>query len=153
MVLIKNAKGVLPFQKTVKRILVAGELGNRANTGDAGSSKIDAPYVVTPLEGLRNYFGANAEIVFCDESELDKAADEAARADCVIIAVGNDKYDEGEYIGPDTNAEFSFGEAVIKGTRTWANLCRRVLADRCPAMTVPKVGIERAFLSNLPRSN
>jgi beta-glucosidase len=118
MVLIKNAKGVLPFQKSVKRILIAGELGNRANTGDAGSSKIDAPYVVTPLEGLCNYFGAGAEIVLCDESELDSAADEAARADCVIIAVGNDKYDEGEYIGPDTNDandDFSFMEAVVKG--------------------------------------
>jgi beta-glucosidase len=118
MVLIKNAKGVLPFQKSVKRILIAGELGNRANTGDAGSSKIDAPYVVTPLEGLCNYFGAGAEIVLCDESELDNAADEAARADCVIIAVGNDKYDEGEYIGPDTNDandDFSFMEAVVKG--------------------------------------
>jgi beta-glucosidase len=115
MVLIKNAKGVLPFQKTVKRILVAGELGNRANTGDAGSSNIDAPYVVTPLEGLRNYFGADAEIVFCGESELDKAADEAARADCVIIAAGNDKYDEGEFIGFEPNDDFSFQEAVIKG--------------------------------------
>ncbi|MBI5957595.1 MAG: glycoside hydrolase family 3 C-terminal domain-containing protein [Chloroflexi bacterium] len=115
MVLIKNAKGVLPFQKTVKRILVAGELGNRANTGDAGSSKIDAPHVVTPLEGFRNYFRAGAEIVFCDESDLDKAANEAARADCVIIAVGNDMHDEGEYIGPDTNDDFSFMEAVVKG--------------------------------------
>lgn len=115
MVLIKNANGVLPFQKTVKRVLVAGELGNRANTGDAGSSNVSAPYVVTPFEGLQNYFGTDAEIVLCDESELDKAADEAARADCVIIAVGNDKFDEGEYIGPDTNDEFSFGEAVAKG--------------------------------------
>jgi beta-glucosidase len=115
MVLIKNVQGVLPFQKTARRILVAGELGNRANTGDAGSSKIDAPYVVTPLEGLRNYFGADAKIVFCDENELNEAAHEAARADCVIIAVGNDMYDEGEYIGPDTNNEFSFPEAVVKG--------------------------------------
>ena len=39
MVLIKNAGGVLPFSKEVKRILVAGELGDKANTGDAGSSK------------------------------------------------------------------------------------------------------------------
>ena len=123
MVLIKNEKDVLPFQKTVKRILVAGELGDRANTGDAGSSNVSAPYVVTPLEGLRNYFGADAEIVFCSESELDKAAEEAARADCVIIAVGNDKYDEGEYIGPDTNDEFSFGEAVAKG---YANMGKSV---------------------------
>jgi beta-glucosidase len=115
MVLIKNTKRVLPFQKTVRRVLVAGELGNRANTGDAGSSKIDAPYVVTPLEGLRNYFGDGAEILFCDESELDKAADEAARADCVIIVVGNDQHDEGEFISADPNDEFSFMEAVMKG--------------------------------------
>lgn len=115
MVLIKNEQGVLPFQKPVKRILVAGELGNRANTGDVGSSNVNAPYVVTPLEGLRNYFGADVEIVFCDENELDKAVTETAKADCVIIAVGNDKFDEGEYIGPDTNDEFSFREAVAKG--------------------------------------
>lgn len=119
VVLIKNVKGVLPFQKPVKRILVAGELGNRANTGDAGSSNVTAPYVVTLLEGLHNYFGADVEIVFCDESELDKAAFEAARADCVIIAVGNDKYNEGEYTGPDTNDDFSFAEAMAKG---YANL-------------------------------
>jgi len=123
MVLIKNEKNALPFQKTIKRILVAGELADRANTGDAGSSNVTAPYVVTPLEGLRNYFGDDAEIVFCRESELDKAAEEAARADCVIIAVGNDKYDEGEYIGPDTNDEFSFGEAVAKG---YANMGKSV---------------------------
>jgi beta-glucosidase len=124
MVLIKNAKGVLPFQKTVKRILVAGELGNRANTGDAGSSKIDAIYVVTPLEGLRNYFGADAEIVFCDESELDKAANEATRADCVIIAVGNDMHDEGEFISSpaEGESEFSFGDAVGKGYENMGKL-------------------------------
>ena len=154
MVLIKNAKGVLPFQKTVKRILVAGELGNRANTGDAGSSKIDAPYVVTPLEGLRNYFGADAEIVFCDESELDKAADEAARADCVIIAVGNDMHDEGEYIVPGPNDEFSFVEAVVKGYENMGKSVSGFGMDfACPARTVRKVGIERVFPSNLPRSN
>ncbi|MBE2269139.1 MAG: glycoside hydrolase family 3 C-terminal domain-containing protein [Anaerolinea sp.] len=115
MVLIKNANGVLPFQKTVKRILLAGELGNRNNTGDVGSSNTSAPYVVTPLEGLRGYFGSQAEIVCCDESELDKAAAEAARADCVIIVVGNDKYDEGEYIAAEPNADFSFDAAVMKG--------------------------------------
>ncbi len=117
MVLIKNANAVLPFQKPVKRILLAGELGNRNNTGDVGSSNTSSPYVVPPLEGLRNYFGADAEIVYCTESELDTAAAEAAHADCVIIVVGNDKYDEGEYISAEPNADFSFDEAVIKGTQ------------------------------------
>ncbi len=117
MVLLKNANGVLPFSKAVKRVLVAGELGNRANTGDAGSSKIDAPYVVTPLEGLHNYFGTDVEVVFCDGSDLDKAADEAGKADCVIIAVGNDMHDEGEFISSPVEGEndFSFMQAVAVG--------------------------------------
>lgn len=115
MVLIKNANGVLPFSKTVKRILVVGELGNRANTGDSGSSKIDAPYVVTPLDGLRNYFGDGVEVVLCNENQLDLAAGEAAKADCVIIAVGNDQFDEGEYISSEPNDDFSFEAAVIEG--------------------------------------
>ncbi|MCZ7543240.1 MAG: glycoside hydrolase family 3 C-terminal domain-containing protein, partial [Anaerolineae bacterium] len=34
MALIKNEEGVLPFRKPVKRILIAGELADRANTGD-----------------------------------------------------------------------------------------------------------------------
>lgn len=115
MVLIKNTNGVLPFSKSVKRILIAGELGNRANTGDAGSSKIDAPYVVTAIEGIRNYFGDGVEVVLCDEHNLDLAADEAVKADCVIIAVGNDQYDEGEYISSEPSDDFSFEAALIEG--------------------------------------
>lgn len=115
MVLIKNENGVLPFPKTVKRVLVAGELGNRPNTGDAGSSNTAAPYVITPLDGLRNYFGPDVEVLFRDEHELDKAADDAARVDCVIIVAGNDKHDEGEHISPAPIPGFSFSEAVIKG--------------------------------------
>lgn len=117
MVLIKNEGHVLPFSKDVKHILVAGELANKANTGDAGSSRIDAPYVVTLVEGLHNYFGYDVEVVFCDESELEKAADEAARADGVIIMVGNDLHDEGEYVSGDDPHEddFSFQEAIAIG--------------------------------------
>lgn len=115
MVLIKNKNGVLPFPRTVQRVLIAGELGNRPNTGDAGSSNTTAPYVVTPLDGLRNYFGPDVEILFHDEHDVDKAAEVAASADCVIIVVGNDKHDEGEFISPVASADFSFSEAVVKG--------------------------------------
>ena len=117
MVLIKNENAVLPLSKDVKRILVAGEMGDKENTGDAGSSKIDAPYVVTPLEGLRNYFGDSVEIVFCDESDLDKAASEAAKADAVLIVVGNDKHDEGEFVSaPEADERsFSFAGAMAAG--------------------------------------
>jgi len=148
VVLIKNTNGVLPFSKTVKRILVAGELGNRANTGDAGSSKIDAPYVVTPLEGLHNYFGDGVEIVLCDEHHLDLAADEAAKADCVIIAVGNDQYDEGEYISSEPNEDFSFEAAVIEG---YKNMGKSVSGFSGPMPgTEGATGGDRASLSLKP---
>src|SRR5690606_30538160 len=107
--------GVLPFPKAVKRVLVAGDLGNMANTGDAGSSNTSSPYVVTPLEGLRNYFGPEVEVLFFGENNLDEAAKEAAAVDCVIIVAGNDKHDEGEHISPAPIPGFSFAEAVKQG--------------------------------------
>ena len=150
MVLIKNANGILPFPKTVRRVLVAGELGNRANTGDAGSSNTDAPYVVTPLEGLRNYFGANAEVLFCDERELDKAASEAATVDCVIIVVGNDKHDEGEFISSEPNDDFSFMDALVKGYENMGKAPTDLNMDAFAADEGGALGGDRVNLSLKP---
>jgi beta-glucosidase len=105
MVLIKNENSVLPFSKDAKKILVVGKLAQRAVTGDHGSSRIYAPYVVTILEGLRNYFGNEVEIIHCDEREIETAKREAISADCVIIVAGNDYNDEGEYIMPDEDVD------------------------------------------------
>jgi len=66
----------------------------------------------------------------------------------VIIAVGNDKYDEVN-ISPNPEGEFSFMEAVVVVTRTWANLCR-VWADRCPARTMRKEGSKEPFPQTCP---
>jgi len=54
MVLVKNQGQVLPFNKRVQRVLVLGKLAGQENTGDHGSSRVYAPYVITPLEGCRN---------------------------------------------------------------------------------------------------
>lgn len=107
MVLIKNEANTLPFAKAAKKILVVGKLARKKNTGDFGSSRIYAPYVVTPLEGLKNYFGDAAEIIHCTETELDKAKALAPDMDCVIFVAGNDARDEGEYVAPDPSGDVS----------------------------------------------
>jgi len=120
MVLIKNKDNVLPFNKEVKRVLVVGKLAAKANTGDFGSSRIYAPYVVTQLEGFENYFGDKAEIVYCNESEIEKAKQEACKCDCVIIIAGNDARDEGESVVPDEKADVNMG-IVATGLKNQGN--------------------------------
>ena len=53
MVLLRN-EGVLPLDPAgLRRLAVVGRLADLPNTGDHGSSDVRAPYVVTPLAGLR----------------------------------------------------------------------------------------------------
>jgi len=100
MVLIKNQGQVLPFSKSAKRVLVLGKLASQENTGDHGSSRVYAPYVITPLEGLKKYFGQGVEILHRDETQVPEAKKLAGEVDCVIIIAGNDFNDEGEFVSP-----------------------------------------------------
>lgn len=100
MVLIKNDGPVLPFSKNVRRVLVLGKLARQENTGDCGSSRVYAPYVVAPLEGLKRYLGRDTEIIHYDEHQISKAKQAAREADCVVIVAGCDFNDEGEYFSP-----------------------------------------------------
>lgn len=99
MVLLKNNE-VLPFARTVRKVLVAGHLAAAENTGDHGSSRVYAPYVITVVDGIRRYLGEDAQIEYCTEDELDKAAALAPDMDAVIIVAGNDYNDEGECVMP-----------------------------------------------------
>ncbi len=115
MVLMKNEGSVLPFTRPKKKVLVAGSLAAKPNTGDHGSSRVYAPYVVTPLDGIKTYLGDSVEVVHCDETELERAKQLAAEADCVIIVAGNDFNDEGEYI---VMGDIVQGEnPIVTGTR------------------------------------
>jgi beta-glucosidase len=100
MVLIKNRDNVLPFKKAIRKVLVLGKLAAQENTGDHGSSRIYAPYVVTPLEGLKKYFGEGVEVLHRDETQIAEAKQLAGEVDCVVIVAGNDFNDEGEFITP-----------------------------------------------------
>ncbi len=107
MVLLKNAGGALPFRKDVKRVLMLGRLAREVNIGDHGSSAVQPPYIVTPLEGIRGYLGERVEVVHLDEAQIDAAQAAARDADCVIIVAGYDYNDEGEFLTPGNRDEMT----------------------------------------------
>ncbi|MGG3308367.1 glycoside hydrolase family 3 C-terminal domain-containing protein [Paenibacillus lautus] len=113
MVLIKNEGQVLPFnKKEMKKILLVGRLAVKENLGDHGSSRINPIYSVSPLQGIQSYFKDEVEVIHCHENELEKAKALASDVDAVVIVVGNDYNDEGEYVMPDSTNAVDF---ITKG--------------------------------------
>ena len=99
-VLLAN-DGVLPLDATkIARLAVLGRLAALENTGDNGSSRVRAPHVVTVLDGLTAWLGAD-RIVTGDESDLNAAQAAAAEADAVVVVVGYTAEEEGEFIPGD----------------------------------------------------
>ena len=105
--LLQNRNNVLPFRRNeIKTIALIGRLGNNENIGDWGSSRVFPAYVVTPLQGLKN-IAPDKEIIYCDGSDPEKAADAARKADAVVFVVGYDHDDEGEYVAADENSGYT----------------------------------------------
>lgn len=101
IVLLKNENCALPLRRDeIRTIAVIGELADRANLGDRGSSSVYPPYKITPLEGIRNMAGDSIDVVFDKGKNLSDARRVAAGADAVIIVAGLTYKDEGEYIPP-----------------------------------------------------
>nr|WP_304215106.1 glycoside hydrolase family 3 C-terminal domain-containing protein [Fredinandcohnia onubensis] len=98
MTLMKNDNQVLPFLKEdTKRIAVIGDLGDKGNIGDHGSSRVFPPYIVTPLEGIKQLL-PEAEVIYYDGGNFEKAVNLAKSVDAVVFVVGYDHDDEGESI-------------------------------------------------------
>ena len=99
MVLIKN-ENILPFELGENlKIGVIGRLADTENTGDLGSSNSNPPYVVTPFQGIKNYHINNNNKVYFDRADdINKSIELAKDLDQVILVVGYDYSDEGEYI-------------------------------------------------------
>ena len=123
MTLLKNERAVLPLSKSVKKLLLVGDFAVAANLGDNGSSMIKPVYTVSPMQGLVNYFGDSVELLHCGDAELDKARSLAADVDAVLIFAGCDATDEGEFLVPDDNIDYSIMARGYKNTgrplRAW----------------------------------
>jgi beta-glucosidase len=97
-VLLTN-DGVLPLPADkLRRIAVLGRLAAVENAGDNGSSSVRAPYIITPLQGLRAFLADDVEILTATEADLKAVTDAAASAEVCIVVAGTTAEEEGEYI-------------------------------------------------------
>ncbi len=116
-VLLRNRDCTLPLARDA-RILVMGRLAALENTGDGGSSRVSAPWVVTPLAGIAEAIGQTSMALAGDERDPAAAADAARNADAVVLVVGYTAEEEGEYIPGDIPlGEATGGENVTETTR------------------------------------
>ncbi len=102
MVLLKNESGLLPLDRAgIRKLALIGRLVEEDNTGDRGSSRVRAPYVVTPLQGFAGYLGSTVELTHCDGSDLEEVRRLSREADAVVLLAGFRHDDEGEYVNSD----------------------------------------------------
>jgi beta-glucosidase len=89
IVLLKNdpAKQLLPLQK--EKIKTIAVIGLRADEVLLDWYSGTPPYVVTPLQGIKNKLGSNVEVLYAKNNADGKAATIAKKADVVIVIVGN----------------------------------------------------------------
>ncbi|MNQ65556.1 Periplasmic beta-glucosidase precursor [compost metagenome] len=89
IVLLKNdpVKQLLPLQKgKIKTIAVIGLHADEVLLDWYSGTP---PYVVTPLQGIKNKLGSNVEVLYVKNNADGKAATIAKKADVVIVIVGN----------------------------------------------------------------
>ncbi len=96
IVLLKNEDKVLPVTEG-KKIAVVGRYANKRNTGDHGSSNVFSPYAITPYEGIKNRFGEENVSVYNGSSCKD-AMKTSANCDYIVVCVGSDWLQEGEFL-------------------------------------------------------
>ena len=103
IVLLKNEGGALPLDRgKLKRLAVIGELAALPNIGDRGSSRVSPPYVVTPLQGIRDLAGDSVEVTYSNGHDLSFARRVAEESDAVVLVAGFTYKEEGEYLSAVT---------------------------------------------------
>ena len=136
IVLLKNEGGALPLGlDSIRNIAVIGELADKANIGDRGSSRVRPPYVVTPLHGIRDKVGGRVEVVYDSGKDLANARRVAGNAEAVIVVAGLTYKEEGEYLsdlsrvgGDRDDLDLPAGqETLIKAVAEAADRCVVVL--------------------------
>ncbi len=96
IVLLKNDNKALPLLGDVKTLAVGGGHAARVVMGDKGSSAVNPPYAVSPLEGIESKAGGRVKIIKAGSSPS-SAASAAGKADAAVLFVGLDWKDEGEH--------------------------------------------------------
>jgi beta-glucosidase len=102
-VLLKNENRALPLDRgSIEKLAVFGKLAAVANIGDRGSSRVSPPYVITPLQGIRNKAGGSIEVLYENGNDLSFVKRVAAEADAVVVVAGLTYKEEGEHLSAVT---------------------------------------------------
>jgi len=95
-VLLKNAGSILPLSSG-SSIAVIGMAGDsRPKVEGEGSSGVEAPYIVSPLAGIRKRTRAGLAVAYADGSDLAKAANVARTSAVAIVFVNTDESEDSD---------------------------------------------------------
>jgi beta-glucosidase len=97
IVLLKNSGNFLPLKKEEIRSIAV--IGPRADEVQYDYYSGPAPYLVTPLQGIKNKAGAGIEVRYAADNSNDAAVQAAKASDVAIVVVGNHPW-----CGVDRNA-------------------------------------------------
>jgi beta-glucosidase len=89
MVLLRNRRGALPLDGTVRSLAVIGDAARAFEVG-GGSSQVDPVTSVTPLVGIRARARGRARVSFTRGTSPAAAARAARRADAAVVVVSDD---------------------------------------------------------------
>jgi beta-glucosidase len=88
VVLLKNANGFLPLKKkSLKSIAVIGPLADSVHWDWYGGTP---PYIVTPLQGIRDEVGSGVAVSYAASNANNAAVNAAKSSDVAVVVVGND---------------------------------------------------------------
>lgn len=137
IVLLKNTGDLLPLnKKSIKSIAMIGPHANQV-VFDWYSSQ--APYVITPMEGVKNKVGKKVNVQFALGDDVEAAVKLAKSSDIAIVCVGNNpNLDNGwkKISGPDEGREDLDRKSISLGTQE--ELIKAVLAANPKTIVVLK---------------
>jgi beta-glucosidase len=90
-VLLKNTGGLLPLDRNASIAVIGEAGGSKPKAEGAGSSGVVAPYIVSPVDGLRKAAASGSLITYADGTDLVAAASAARKANVAIFFVHTDE--------------------------------------------------------------
>jgi beta-glucosidase len=84
-VLLKNQHDILPLSGVKSIAIIGADGGTKPQAEGVGSSHVVAPYVVSPLDGIRTRAGKAIQVSYADGSDLMQAVSVARAADTTIV--------------------------------------------------------------------
>ena len=84
-VLLKNEGNILPLSHVSSIAVIGMDGGTKPEIEGGGSSHVVAPYVISPLDGIRKRAGTAIKVTYSDGSDLASAAGVAKAASVAIV--------------------------------------------------------------------